>query len=247
MIHKNVGNSLLLLAVSVGLSSLLAQVAKPNLSAKPSRGYYLTSQALAIASIIPSAPEQESATTKNELFELHRIQTERTPKQVEAAQADDAEEDIFVFRNVMGKEFREDQLPLTAALSMHVQGDESFISRPLKTLFRRPRPYQWDKSMNAVCKLSEVPNAYPSGHAISGYLEAFTLIAMFPEKSKVIMARADEYAHNRLVCGVHYPSDLAASRLVASAAFGYMLANPKFEADLTAARTEIRSQLGMTE
>jgi len=247
MIHKKVGNSVLLLAISIGIPSLLAQVIEPKHSAEPSRGYYLTSQALVITSIIPSAPEQESATTKDELAELHRIQTERTPKQVKAAQADDAEEDIFVFRSVMGEGFRQDQLPLTTALSKHVHGDESFISLPLKTRFRRPRPYQWDKSMNAVCKLSEAPNAYPSGHAISGYLEAFTLIAMFPEKSNAIMARADEYAHNRLVCGVHYPSDLAASRLVASAAFGYMLANPTFEADLTAARTEIRRQLGMTE
>jgi acid phosphatase (class A) len=247
MIHKTVGNAVILLALSAGIPSLLAQENEPKYSPQPSRGYYLTSQSLAIASIVPSPPEQDSEATKDELAALHRIQTKRTPEQVKAARADDVEEDIFVFRGVVGDAFRGDRLPLTTALSKHVHSDESFISLPLKSRFQRPRPYQWDKSMNAVCKLSEAPNSYPSGHAISGYLEAFTLIAMFPEKSKAIMARADEYAHNRLVCGVHYPSDLAASRLVASAAFGYMLANPKFETDLAAAKSEIHHQLGMPE
>lgn len=247
MVQRIVGNSVVLLVLSIGISSLLAQANEPKHGSTPSRGYYLTEQALPITSIVPSAPEQESATTKDELAGLHRIQIERTPEQVKAARADDAEEDIFIFRGVMGNGFREDQLPLTAALSKHVHSDESFISLPLKTRFHRPRPYQWDKSINAVCKLSDAPNAYPSGHSISGYLEAFTLIAMFPEKSKAIMERADDYAHNRLVCGVHYPSDIAASRVVATAAFGYMLADPKFEADLSAAKAEIRRQLGMTE
>lgn len=246
MIHKTVGNAVILLALSAGIPSLLAQENEPH-TPHPSREYYLTSQSLTITSIVPSPPEQDSAATKDELAALHRIEAVRTPEQVKAARTDDVEEDIFVFRGVIGDAFREDRLPLTAALSKHVHSDESFISLPLKSRFQRPRPYQWDKSMNPVCKLSEAPNSYPSGHAISGYLEAFTLISMFPEKSQAIMARADEYAHNRLVCGVHYPSDLAASRLVASAAFGYMLANPKFETDLAAARAEIHRQFGMPE
>ncbi len=247
MVQKIVGNSVALLALSIGLPSLFAQANEPKHATASSRGYYLTEQALPITSIVPLAPEQESATTKDELAGLYRIQTERTAEQVKAARADDEEEDIFIFRGIMGNGFREDQLPLTAALSKHVHSDEAFISLPLKTRFHRPRPYQWDKSINAVCKLSNAPNAYPSGHSISGYLEAFTLIAMFPEKSEAIMARADDYAHNRLVCGVHYPSDIAASRVVATAAFGYMLANPKFESDLAAAKNEIHRQLGMTE
>jgi acid phosphatase (class A) len=247
MIPKIVGNGLILLALCTGTSSLLAQGNETKHVSELLHAYYLTSQALPITSIIPDPPGQDSATTKDELLELHHIQTERTPEQVKAARADDAEEDIFLFLGVMGEAFREDRLPLTAALSKHVHGDEAVISLPLKARFQRPRPYQWDKSVKAVCKLSEAPNSYPSGHSISGYLEAFTLIAMFPEKSKAIIARADEYARNRLVCGVHYPSDLAASRLVASAAFGYMLANPKFQADLAAARAEISQQLGSTK
>jgi len=38
---------------------------------------------------------------------------------------------------------------------------------------------------------------------------------MVPEKRTEILERADVYAHNRLVCGVHTASDLEASRRIA--------------------------------
>jgi len=68
---------------------------------------------------------------------------------------------------------------------------------------------------------------------------------MVPEKKVEILARADEYAHHRLVCGVHYPSDIAAARNVAYVLFGYMIATPRFQMDLAAARAETRKQLGL--
>jgi acid phosphatase (class A) len=59
----------------------------------------------------------------------------------------------------------------------------------------------------------------------------------------IILSRADEYARNREVCGVHYPSDVEASRQAAYLVFGYMLSTPKFQHDLAAAREEMRTKL----
>ena len=72
-------------------------------------------------------------------------------------------------------------------------------------------------------------------------------LEMVPEKSAEILARADEYAHNRLVCGVHTASDLEASRLVAYAMFGSMMQEPRFHQDLQAARAETRHALGLSQ
>jgi acid phosphatase (class A) len=69
---------------------------------------------------------------------------------------------------------------------------------------------------------------------------------MVPEKRREILERADDYAHNRLVCGVHYPSDIAASRNAAYAVFGYMLGTPRFQMELAAARAETRKHLGLS-
>jgi acid phosphatase (class A) len=195
--------------------------------------------------MIPAPPADNSETAKAEFAELHRIQDARTPEQVKTAQADDAEEDIFVYRTVLGPSFNAQALPLTAALSAHVHGDEPVASNSLKERFARPRPYQVDATLHPVCKVTTQHNAYPSGHAVSGYMLALALAQMVPEKSAEILQRADDYAHNRLVCGVHAASDLEASRRIAYAVFGSMLDEPRFQKELAAARAETRKTLGM--
>jgi len=226
----------------LGCGAAFAQAPAP---AKPAKapGYYLDPAGLRLASILAAPPAYDSAATQAELVILHQIETARTPAQIAAAKADDAEEDIFSFRTVLGPAFQPEALPLTTALSTRVHGEESAASAGLKTTFARPRPYQSDKTLHPVCKLTDAPNSYPSGHTLSGYLLAFTLAEMLPEKKQQILERADDYAHNRLVCGVHYPSDIEASRRVALAVFGAMLMNPKFVDDMTAASAELHAHL----
>jgi acid phosphatase (class A) len=52
------------------------------------------------------------------------------------------------------------------------------------------------------------------------------LSKIVPEKRTEILARAEEYAHNQLVCGVHYPSDIEASRRIACMVLGYIRRRP---------------------
>jgi acid phosphatase (class A) len=152
---------------------------------------------------------------------------------------------MFYFRSVMGKRFASANLPLLAALSDRMESEGSAASHALKREFKRPRPYQFDSTLHPVCETVAQPNSYPSGHSIVSYLDAFILIRMVPEKSREILERADDYAHNRMVCGVHYASDLAAGRAVAYVLFGYLMATPRFQNDLAAARAETRNRLGL--
>jgi acid phosphatase (class A) len=220
------------------------QPAKPA-GAAAKVAYYGDPAALNLPDVIPDPPAVGSAASKAELAELHRIEATRTPDQVAAAKVDENEEDMFAYKTVLGAGFNPDALPVTAELGAHVQTEQSLAGSSLKAVFARPRPYQTDKTLHPVCALTEAPNSYPSGHALTGYLEGLTLAEMVPEKRTEILARADDYAHNRLVCGVHYPSDIEASRRVAYVVFGYMMATPRFEHDLAAAKAEIRAKLGM--
>jgi acid phosphatase (class A) len=216
---------------------------KPPVARKP---YYIDAHSLRLDLILAPPPAGDSPTTATELKELHRIEATRTPTQVSLAEADDSEEDIFLFKRVLGPAFNAEALPLTAALSARIRKDESSASTPLKNTYRRPRPYQIDSSLHPVCPLSPEPTSYPSGHSLSGYLLAFTLVQLIPEKRQQIFDRADEYAHNRLICGVHYASDIVASREAAYAIFGSMTASSTFQRDLEAARDETRSKLGLS-
>jgi acid phosphatase (class A) len=226
------------------MSAQTMKPAKPA-GATPKTAYYIDPMVLDLTALVPEPPAVDSAANKAELAELHRIEQARTPAQVAAAKTDEDEEDLFAYKTVLGAEFNPVALPLTAELGVHVKNEQSVAGGALKTVFQRPRPYQTDKTLHPVCALTEAANSYPSGHALTGYLEGFTLAEIVPEKRKEILARADDYAHNRLVCGVHYPSDIEASRRVAYVVFGYMMATPRFQRDLAAARAETRTKLGL--
>jgi acid phosphatase (class A) len=208
--------------------------------------YYIDPLPLHLDLILAPPPARGSAIATTELTELHRIETTRTPAQIIQAQADDHEEDIFVYKTVLGPSFTAEALPLTASLSAHVRKDESAASSPLKKIYHRARPYQVDNTLHPVCPLNPEPTSYPSGHSLSGYLLAFTLVQLVPEKRQQILDRADEYVHNRLICGVHYASDIEASRRVAYIIFGSLVASPDFQRDLAAAREETRRKLGLS-
>ena len=191
----------------------------------------------------PAAPDSEI--TKAELAELHRLEANRSAAQTAQAKADDLLENMFIFKSVLGEKFDPAKLPLTAAFANRVKNDEGVNATPAKTAFHRVRPYNLDKTLNPVCKTKTKDDSYPSGHATAGYLGALVLIEMVPEKRDAILARADEYAHNRLVCGVHYASDVRASKLVAYAVHAAMDTNPQFQKELAAATAELRLALGL--
>lgn len=109
------------------------------------------------------------------------------------------------------------------------------------------RPYNLDRTLHPVCKTKTKNDSCPSGHALAGYLAALTLVDLVPERRDAILARADEYAHNRLVCGVHFASDVQASRLLAYATHAAMLGNPAYQQQEAAARAELRKALGLMD
>ena len=189
--------------------------------------------------VLAGPPGADSGTTRAELIELHRLQSQRTPSQVMRAVGDDRNETIFLFRDVMGPDFNAATLPITAALGASIHGDEEINTDPAKHGFGRVRPYNLDRSLHPVCRTKTANDSYPSGHATTGYLLALTLIDMVPEKRDAILARADDYAQNRLICGVHYSSDLAAGRLIAYAMHAVMSNNPRYQQALAAARQEL--------
>ena len=128
---------------------------------------FVTAERLNVASVLPMSPANNSEQTRKELAVLHSLEKSRSATEIVRAQADDAEEDIFIFRSVLGADFTRESLPRTAALGDHVHGNEGVIVDPAKNFFRRPRPYNLDKTLKPVCKIKTDPldYAYPSGHS----------------------------------------------------------------------------------
>lgn len=228
-------NYLLLVATALSLTALAQSPQAPSPKHVTN---YLTSPELNYIALLPPPPTQDSAAQKEDIAAVHAAEAARTPVSAAAAQRDDKEESMFLYASVMGAGFTSGQLPLTAALSAHLRNEVSLVDPPLKASFARPRPFLTDTSLHPVCELSK-GGSYPSGHSANGYLYAFVLAQMFPEKSQRLLARADEYAHNRVVCGVHYPTDTEASRRLALILVGTLESSAKFRDEVDHVRIEI--------
>jgi len=224
-------------AFCAGLSPL--PLSLPAAQAKDA--IYLVPGQLDLRDILPPPPAEGSLQAQAELEELHRIENARTPEQAQAALADEAEEDVFVFRTILGPNFTTDKLPLATQFFQHLRNDGAVLTAVAKADWSRQRPPVVDPTLHAIGHGK--PGSYPSGHATSGWLAGLELAAMLPEKREAILLRAADYAHNRLVCGVHYPSDIVASQVAATALTQSLQQSAKFRADFATAKAEVRALL----
>lgn len=189
--------------------------------------------------ILHTPPANDSDQTKAELVELHQIQTARTPAQFDKAKSDGENETVFLFHSVFGDGFTAEKLPATAAFFKKVGNDEGIHANVAKNEWKRPRPFLVDSTIKP-CGPGKSPS-YPSGHATRGYLLGVVLVAAVPEKRDAILERSAEYAQSRLICGVHYRSDVEAGKLVGTALASVMLTLPQVQQELTAVRAELQA------
>ncbi|XAO70766.1 MAG: phosphatase PAP2 family protein [Acetobacteraceae bacterium] len=52
--------------------------------------------------------------------------------------------------------------------------------------------------------------SYPSGHTVRGNIVAFVLSVVMPERAEEILARGRIFGESRIVCGVHWSTDVVA-------------------------------------
>jgi len=225
------------------LLALVALALVSNASADETR--YFDAQLIDLARLLPPPPAEGSKAERAELDAMLRIQQRRTEERASGAKAD-VTAALHRFSDALGspRPLNELSLPKVTALWENILRHHSPIIREGKKAFGRPRPYDVDKRIEpAIAKPGG--DAYPSGHATWAYTTAIVLAAMVPERSIEIHARADEYAQNRVVGGVHYPSDIEAGRLTATVVAAFLFASPEFNRDFAAAAAELRSALGL--
>lgn len=204
----------------------------------------IAAEPIRVERYLASPPADGSPAHLAELAELRRIEAARTPADIAAAKADGDDKSVFLFRSVFGEKFAKENLPALEALAARIAEDEDAAIDRAKEEFARRRPYKADTRLHPVCRTGAKDDSYPSGHAALGYALALTLIDIAPERRDELLERADTYARNRLICGVHHPSDVAAGRLAAYAIHGAVALDPRYLAEVAAARSELRRTLG---
>jgi len=150
------------------------------------------------------------------------------------------------FAQAFGRPIDKKTSPALIALLDRAVIDAEATATAAKDHFERPRPFQ-RLQLQRVCDKSSPPkpeahpthgSSYPSGHSTRGWTVAMILARVAPDRSEALMARAQEYEESRLVCGMHFPSDIEAGHEVAVAVVAHLDASNEFQADLNKARKE---------
>jgi acid phosphatase (class A) len=162
---------------------------------------------------------------------------------VAAAKAD-AEVSVFRFADVLGPAFTRDQLPRTAALFKRAGREGNQIGGRAKEYWRRPRPPRASDRVEPLLAVLK-DGSYPSGHAMYGCMTAVLLGVMVPEQRTALLERGATYAQNRVIAGVHYPTDVEAGCTSGKIVAAVLLQSPVFQGDFAAARDETRRALGL--
>jgi acid phosphatase (class A) len=205
---------------------------------------YSDNKEINLLMLLPPPPALDSIQMKAELGEILTIQVTRT-KEMEARAIADATENIWRFADVVDSpKFNAATLPKLAAFFDRVTETEGAVVDPAKDVWKRPRPHLYSDLVRPVVPLSK-SGSYPSGHATVGTLMGIELANMLPEKRAQIMARAWEFGHNRVVGGIHYPSDIEMGRISGTVIAQTISTHPDFKADFDAAKAELRAALGL--
>jgi acid phosphatase (class A) len=147
-----------------------------------------------------------------------------------------------VFSCSLGAAVTEQDTPRLYRMLRRVMTDAGVATFAAKDKYQHARPFMLDDQ--PICtpdkeRSLRAQGSYPSGHASIGWAWALVLVEASPDESEAILARGRAFGESRLVCNVHWLSDVIEGRFIGAATVARLHAAPEFLADLAAARTEL--------
>jgi acid phosphatase (class A) len=228
-----------LILVAIGTLALVG----PATAAGP-QGYLDPDSLPDMIKVLPKPPAAGSAEDRQDLeaFKATRA-LEGSPRWAMAQQDNKGSPDDF-FQDLacaLGVKLDARSAPTLAALLGRSLTDARSFINPAKDHYARPRPFLRLKGDICIPRTDSLAKSgsYPSGHSTASWAWGLILADLAPDRATEILERARAYSESRVVCGVHYPSDIANGRLDGSALFAMLESSPAFRADMQKARAEV--------
>jgi acid phosphatase (class A) len=240
------GVSVFVVAVLLPVNVAEAQtVAVPEIRPGILAGY-LSSKVLpnSLALIPPPPAAGTAALALDEEYSRMSIELRSTPRWTLAAEDAD-----LMFPHAAGTFTCALIAPITELDTPHLYmllrrslTDVDLSTYTAKDHYRRARPFAVKKE--PTCTPAKEPHlmgngSYPSTHAAVGWAWALILSEIAPDQTDSILARGRAFGQSRVVCNVHWESDVIEGRFIGAAAVARLHADSTFLADLEAAKAEL--------
>jgi acid phosphatase (class A) len=193
---------------------------------------------------LPAPPAVDSPAGVADVTIFHRTRALEGGQRWQLAVGDDrlgSRKVLGDFGCAAGVDFAAIESPALARVLSRAGTDLGVMIGAAKEHHARPRPFVTEQGPICV-EVSPgfaASGSYPSGHSASAWLYALLLAEVDSEHAAVIVARGRAFGESRVVCGVHYASDVEAGRITATALVAALHGNADFDADMAAARSEI--------
>lgn len=132
--------------------------------------------------------------------------------------------------------------PTLYGLLLRAALDAGAATVEAKERYNRQRPFEVNRE--PICTPGDAlslrrDGSYPSAHSAVGWIWARLLSELAPERKDALLERGHEFGQSRVICNVHWQSDVEAGRAVADAVVERLHQTPEFEPDFATARREI--------
>jgi acid phosphatase (class A) len=146
-----------------------------------------------------------------------------------------------IFSCALGLPITESAMPRLYRVLQRSLVDAGQSTLAAKDRYQRERPFTLFD--DPICVPSDVEvlrrsGGYPSGHASAGWAWALILTEIAPDRAGPLLRRGFEFGQSRVVCGVHWQSDIDTARTVGAAVYARLQSDVEFRADMAAAREE---------
>ena len=146
------------------------------------------------------------------------------------------------FSCALGVEISEQQTPELYMLLRRTLADVGLATYSAKNAYQRKRPFMVNGQPTCTPDEEDAlrkDGSYPSGHTSIGWGWALILAELSPHQAEAILARGRAFGESRLVCNVHWYSDVVAGRMVGAGAVAALHTNQQFLDAMAAARAEL--------
>jgi acid phosphatase (class A) len=146
------------------------------------------------------------------------------------------------FSCALGVPITEQDTPHLYMLLRRTLSDAGLSTYTAKKQYQRKRPFVVNKE--PICTPDDKEflikdGSYPSGHTAIGWAWALILGEIAPERADSILARGRAFGVSRVICNVHWHSDVVEGRFMGAATVARLHADSAFQAALKAARAEV--------